>query len=52
MNKTSAQREENTENRSQQPPFQWETPALYSEEWLKTLGGGSTDIIENTFYHT
>ncbi len=32
--------------------FQWETPVLYTEDWLKTLGGGITDIIENGLYHT
>jgi hypothetical protein len=35
-----------------QPSFQWEVPVLYTEEWLQTLGGGITDIIENGFYHT
>lgn len=52
MDKIPAQMEENKIDNSQQPSFQWETPVLYTEEWLKTLGGGITDIIENGFYHT
>lgn len=50
MNNESTQMQETIT--SQQPSFQWETPVLYTEEWLKTLGGGITDIIENGFYHT
>jgi hypothetical protein len=41
-----------TDNNSQPPTFQWEAPVLYTEEWLKTLGGGITDLIENGQYHT
>lgn len=52
MDKKSAQMGENKIDNSQQPSFQWETPVLYTEEWLKTLGGGITDIVEATFYHT
>lgn len=50
MNNESTHTQENII--SQQPSFQWETPVLYTEEWLKTLGGGITDILENGFYHT
>lgn len=50
MNNESTQTQESCN--SQQPSFQWETPVLYTEEWLKTLGGGITDIFENGFYHT
>ncbi len=50
MSNESMQTQENIN--SQQPSFQWETPVLYTEEWLKTLGGGITDILENGFYHT
>lgn len=39
------------ENITQKPEFQWETPVVYTEEWLKTLAGGITDIIENGLYH-
>lgn len=52
MDKKNAQMEENKIDNIQQPSFQWETPVLYTEEWLKTLGGGITDIVETTFYHT
>lgn len=41
-----------TGNNSQQPTFQWEAPVLYTEDWLKTYGGGITDIIESSNYHT
>jgi len=35
-----------------QQTFQWEAPVLYTEDWLKTFGGGDTDLVENGFYHT
>lgn len=50
MNSESTQTQEAVN--SQQPSFQWETPVLYTEEWLKTLGGGITWTVENGFYHT
>ena len=52
MDKKCAQMEENKIDNSQQPSFQWETPVLYTEEWLKTLGGTTTFYTENAFYHT
>jgi len=47
----SAENSQSTSNLPQ-PPFQWEAPVLHTEDWLNTLGGGITDIIENGFYHT
>ncbi len=41
-----------TNENLQQPALQWEAPVLYTEQWLQTLGGGVTDIIENGLYHT
>jgi len=41
-----------TEKNLPNVPFQWEQPVLYTEEWLKTLAGGITDLVENAFYHT
>lgn len=40
------------ENVPQQPPFEWEAPILHTEDWLKTLSGGDTSNVENSFYHT
>lgn len=40
-----------TEN-SQQPTFQWEVPVLYTENWLKTLGGSNAFTTEDPIFHT
>lgn len=32
--------QENAENKNT-PQFTWETPVLYTEEWLNTLSGGN-----------
>ncbi len=37
---------------SQQPAFQWETPVLYTENWLKTLGGSNLSTTEDPIFHT
>lgn len=36
----------------QQPALQWEAPVLYTEDWLKTLGGNDLSVVENGSYHT
>lgn len=53
MNNNNTPLQENQdENKSQQPPFQWEVPVLYTEDWLKTLAGGDLFTTEDTAFHT
>lgn len=39
-------------NENSQQTFQWEAPVLYTEEWLKTLGGSITSFTEDPTFHT
>lgn len=41
-----------TDNNIQQPAFQWEAPVLYTENWLKTLGGTNAFTTEDPIFHT
>lgn len=39
-------------NENAQLTFQWEAPILYTEEWLKTLGGFNPFTSEDPIFHT
>jgi hypothetical protein len=41
-----------TDNNTQQPPFQWQAPVLYTENWLQTLGGSNAFTTEDPIFHT
>jgi len=52
MKKELHTRENLTEAETQQTPFQWEAPVLYTEDWLETLGGTILSLQEDSNFHT
>ena len=52
MNNNTPLQDKQDDNKPQQPLFQWEAPVLYTEDWLKTLGGFDPTTIEDTASHT
>lgn len=52
MNDHNSQSQNEQTGNLQKPDFQWEAPRLYTEDWLKTLGGSNAFTTEDPIFHT